>query len=411
VSQAGAGAGGSAGSAPAARPTLVAIYRPVFAVLLGCLWFELAIGLGMPLITVQLVGHQVGTGLIGIISSAYYVGFILGTLSCATIIDRVGHIRAFAVFSVLACSVFLLFALTLPPWPWLIWRAALGYVMAGIFVVVESWLNDRATPATRGRIFAAYQVTGWGAGGLAPLAMNMTDPMGPDLLMVAAMLFALAVIPMALTRAGSPDIGQRTRLGLRALYAASPVGFTVCFGAGLISSAFFGLLPVYADAVGRTTGELTIILFVATLGGFLVQVPAGYASDRLGRRPLILLALGVMAATAVAALVLPNQGLVALSLLAFAFSFGYGPLYALGVAQTNDRLTAKDFVAASGGLLCAWAVGASVGAAVCAQVMDVMGPQGLFVFEVAVIAIVALVTLYRMTRRPAPVRADGGGAA
>lgn len=379
---------------------LVAVLRPVFAILLGCVSFEIAAGLISPLVTVQLVGRDTATELIGLVFAAYFVGFIVGTLTCARIIDRAGHIRAMCVFSVLTANVTLMFAMTESPWVWMMLRACHGFAMAGTFVIIESWLNDKATPATRGKILAAYQVVGWSTGGLAPLGLNLTDPQGPLLFMVGAIGFATALIPVALTRIGDPEIGQRSRFGLRKLFTISPVGVTVGFGSGLVNSVFFGLLPVYMAAQGFTTGELTIALSVATLGGLLVQIPAGVASDRFGRRPVILIGLAVALVPSVAALVVGAPTFAMLLGIVFVFAFGAGQLYPVAVAQTNDHLTPRDFVAASGGLLCAWAIGAAIGAGIGAEAMAVLGASGLFIFEVAVLGVLAAFTIYRMTRRP-----------
>jgi len=389
-----------------------AILGSVAAVLLCCFAFQLAQGVLSPVITVQLVGHQTATGLIGIVSSIYFVGFIAGTLHSQRVIDRVGHIRALGVFAVVAADAALLFALFDPPWTWLLWRAALGYALAGIFVVVESWLNDKAATSTRGTVFGLYQVVSWGTGIVAPLGMNLADPMGPVLLIVAAIAFATALVPVALTRVGNPEVGQRSRFGLRRLIAISPLGVATCFASGLVNSAFFGLMPVYTDAVGIGTENLSLILAVATIAGTVMAVPVGMLADRFGRRPVLLAGLAIAGAASVAALRMDTGGLVVMAIVAFVFTLGAGQAYTLGVAQTNDYVTGRDFVAASGGLLCAWAVGASIGAAIGAQAMTLAGADGLFFYELIILVALGLFTVYRMIRRPGrPGAAGPKGAA
>jgi len=379
---------------------MAAVLGPVVAVLLCCAIFQFAQGVLYPLITVQLVGHRVSTGLIGAIGAIYFVGFVVGTLSCGRIIDRVGHIRALSVFAVLAADSTLLFAVTPPPWPWLASRLALGYAMAGVYVVVESWLNDKANQATRGSIFGVYQVIGWSSAGLAPFVLNLTDPMGPDLVILAAAGLAAALIPVALTRVGNPEIGQRNHFGVRRLIAISPTGVAACFVSGLVNSAYFGLLPVYTDAQGFSTGDLTVVLFAATAGGTLTALPAGILADRLGRRPVMLAFTAVAAGAGALMVALDVGSLPVMVALALVFTAGAGPLYAFGVGQTNDYVLPRDFVAASGGLLCAWAIGASAGSLAGSQAIAVLGADGLFVYILAVYAALALFTAFRMARRP-----------
>ena len=206
------------------RPALGVVLGAVAAILLCCLSFQFSQGVLGPLITVQLVGHGTATGLIGVITSVYFVGFVVGTLHGQRIIDRVGHIRALGVFASLAAIATLLFVLTDPPWAWMALRAALGYALAGLFVVVESWFNDKATSATRGTVFGFYQLVGWGTGLVAPLTLNLADPMGSELIIVAAVGFAASMIPVALTRVGNPEAGQRGRISPRHLIAISPLG-------------------------------------------------------------------------------------------------------------------------------------------------------------------------------------------
>lgn len=385
------------------RPTgnhLSAALGPVAAILFCSAFFQFAQGILNPLVTVQLVDHGTATGLIGVVNAAYFAGFIAGTLHCGRIIDRVGHIRALSVFAVAAADAALLLGLSEPPWPWLLSRAALGYALAGIYVVIESWLNAKATTATRGRIFALYQVVGWGISAVTPLALNLGDTEGPGFIIVAALGFATALVPVALTRVGNPEIVQRSHFGLRHLVAISPLGVAACFASGLVNSAFFGLMPVYTAEHGLTTADLTLVLTGATLGGLAAQWPAGVLSDRLGRRPMMLAGIAV----AVAASVIPfltHVGAVPVMIgLVFLFAAGAGPLYTLGIGQTNDYVMPRDFVAASGGLLGAWAIGASLGTAIAAQVMAAFGADGLFGYEIVVLGALAVFAVHRMIKRP-----------
>src|SRR5262249_55890030 len=138
------------------RPTMMNALRLVAQVLVGIALLEIALGAFQPLVTLQLEHRSVDTQLIGLIGSAYFAGFVLGTMTCFPIIDRVGHIRAFSVFTVVAANATLLHVVLPTPLAWLVLRTVVGYGLAGLFTIVESWLNDKATSETRGRIFALY---------------------------------------------------------------------------------------------------------------------------------------------------------------------------------------------------------------------------------------------------------------
>src|SRR3546814_8569077 len=87
--------------------------------------------------------------------SAYFVGYLLGTYINPRIIHRVGHVRAFAIFAACASTTAILHALFVSPLFWAMLRVITGACMVGLYTVVESWLNTRAAPEQRSRVFAS----------------------------------------------------------------------------------------------------------------------------------------------------------------------------------------------------------------------------------------------------------------
>ena len=375
--------------------------QPVLPVLAGVVFLELAIGALGPVAGVQLVERGASASLVGLVTSAYYAGFLIGALFGYRVIDRVGHIRAFSALAVLAADAALLHALVGSPYAWAALRAVIGMAVAGLFVVAESWLNDKAGAETRGRIFATYMVASWAASGVAPLLLNVADPNNPLLFTAIAIAFATAVLPMALTTVGNPEIESRAHFGIVRLFRISPLGVAACFGSGLVSSAFYGMAPVYIDGIGLGARHLSVLLSVAILGGLLVQFPIGWLSDRFGRRPLMFISGTLASAFALAITFFDGNSFATILALAFCFSSTTAPFYALGVAQTNDYITPRDFVAASGGLLFAWGLGASAGPSAAGWLMQLGGPKSLFFYLSAVLAIIAIFIVYRMVRRRA----------
>lgn len=373
--------------------------RQIAPVLLGIVFAQLALGALSPLVGVLLVQRGASAPVVGVVASSYFVGFLLGTQSCSRIVARVGHIRAFAVFAAMGADAVLLQAITESPALWAVLRGLTGFGMSGVFLVAESWLNSKTTAETRGRTFGIYLVVSWGASAVGPLALNFASPAGDDLFIIIAMGFATALVPMALTQVGNPEIGSRMRLGLKRLFEVSPLGVVACLGAGLVNSAFYGLLPVYVDRIGHSPAELSLLLTTALLGGLAAQYPIGWLSDRFGRRPVALATMLLGLAFALAVLALRAHQFGALLALAFFFAAMVAPLYGLGAGQTNDYIQPRDFVAASSGLLFTWALGASAGPAIASAVIGVLGADGLFAYIAAILAAVALFTVYRMQRR------------
>ncbi len=375
--------------------------QPVVPVLLGIILIEAALGIVGAVMGIQMASRDVPSFLIGIVFSAYFVGFLAGSLTCERLIDRVGHIRAFGVFAVVTSIATLLLAVTSNIYAWIIFKIMAGYAVAGAFVVIESWLNDKASEDNRGRIFAVYMVVSWGASGLSPLSLNFANTYSDILFEISTILLAASMIPLALTKVGNPEIGHRQSFSIVKLMKASPTGVACCFASGLLTGAFYSLLPVYVETIGRTPRELSILIAVGTTAALIVQYPVGYISDHYGRRPVII---GTMAIAAMMALIIaatPELPFAWLLFMFFLLTAFQSPLYALGVGQTNDYVDRKDFVPAAAGLLFLWGVGACVGPTLVGFIMEWVGPEGLFLYLGVGCALVALFALYRVFRRRA----------
>ena len=371
---------------------------PIAPVLLGVVCAQIALGIMTTLIPLLLLRAGVGTQVVGMIASAYFAGFLAGALSADRVVARVGHIRAFAVFAAIAADAALFMPFFTAPWMWAILRAAVGYAASGMFLVAESWLNDRADAATRGRTFGAYLVASWGGAAAGPLVLNGVD--GSALLfVVVGLAFATALLPMALTEQANPPIGPRHFMWLHRLFAISPLGVTCCIASGLCNSAFYALMPVYLENRGYGTASVPLFLSIATVSGLAVQYPIGMLSDRLGRRVVTLACIGI---AFLLALVLAKTSGTTLWLaiaVGAVFAGMTAPLYGLGAGHTNDHADRADLVGVSGGLLFAWSLGSSLGPTAAGVAMGVAGPGGLFLYLATVLGLVGLMTLVRMFAR------------
>ncbi len=377
------------------------ILPTVLQVLLSVVLLDAALAILSPLIGLQLARRGVAPEIIGLISSAYYVGFLAGTLTCHKIIDRVGHIRAFGVFAVVAANATLLHILFDDAYFWIGLRVVVGYGVAGLIVIIESWLNDKASTENRGRVFALYMALTWAASGLGPLALNIEDPSGQILFVIITMLIGFSLIPMALTRIRNPEIAHREHFGIRRLYRISPTATVVSFASGLVPTAIYALLPLYTEQNGYSTAELSIVFSVAVIAGLVMQFPIGHLADHLGRRPLMFASAASAGVTSVALVFLGGTGFWWLLVLYFVLEGLMAPLYALAVGQASDYVEKKDFVATSAGLLFAWGLGASLGPAVAGVAVRPFGTEGLFMFAAVSLGLIALFVAYRMMRRQA----------
>lgn len=342
---------------------------------------------------------------IGAITSAYYVGAVLGSQLCNRIVKRVGHIRAFAIFAALLASSALAHTLILAPVVWILLRAAGGFSIYGFTLVAESWLNAAVTPTIRGRALGLYMIITFAALTLGQLLLNTGDPAGYHLFTLSGIAFALALIPVALTKTTSPVEMTTEYLSLRRLFEISPFGLIGMLAAGMMIEAFLSLGSVYAQKSGFTTVQISLFMSAPIVGGLLFQWPFGWVSDRFNRRWTLI---GVAAGTGLSALAVVGLGEAVFPLLlAVATAHGglFFTLYPLSLAHANDKAEPDQFVELSRGLLLVYFVGALVAPFVGSLVMEALGPSGLFI-EITVIAgALTLFGLYAQWRAaPIPER-------
>lgn len=358
-------------------------FRSVLAILFSTLIFLMGSGLLTTLIPVR--AHLAGFSdfELGAVGSFYYVGFVLGCFTGPRLFARAGHSRTFAVAAGLATTATLLQALQVTVPAWILTRGLFGFAAAMLYMTMESWLNDRATNETRGRIFASYMVVNYLGLMLGQWLYVTGKPSSFSLFSLAAIFYALCTIPVGLTRTPQPQTTLVPTLNPLKIFHLSPVGVAGCIVVGFANAAVWVFLPVYAQGQGMTRGLLAAVMVAFTLGGALSQMPIGRLSDRIDRR-YVIAAVTLAAALAGIALYLFGGHDKTLTLaLVGVFGFLSLPLYGLSVAHANDRLTRDMFVEASATLLLINAVASAFGPVLGALVTSRFGMQSLFLYTAA----------------------------
>ena len=341
---------------------------------------------------------------IGAVGAGFWVGIVIGSLRCGKLIQSVGHIRAFLALGAIASTAPLLHLLVMDPTAWVVARTLTGFCFAGVFIVVESWLNSAATDKTRGQILSAYAMTGLLAGIVGQLLLPATDPTGFRPFCIIAIIIAFALVPIALTRAEAPTHdGGGARISLRGLYRQSPFGLVSASLCGVTTSAFFTLGPLFAQQRGLDTAGVAAFMASGTLGGFLMAWPLGWLSDRLDRR-VVIIGAAITAAVSLftmMALVPDDAPRWILYLCAALFGGTIIPTYSVVMAHVNDAVGEGEFVAASGGLLIMQGAGAAVGPVIAGLAMSAF-QRGMSYTLIATQILMAVWGVYRMKRRAAP---------
>lgn len=342
-----------------------------------------------------------GTEVTGIVMSCYFVGYIVGSIWTPRMVQGVGHVRVFAALASLSSAAALLHVVFLDPFTWGAMRAVTGFSYAGLYVVAESWLNDRATNRTRGQLLSVYMVVLFGGLALGQLLLNVGDPGGFVLFVLTSVLISVALVPISLTAGQVPEFQAPSRVSLMQLYRLSPLGVIGSMFTGMSHGAIFAMGAVLAKAVGLSVSEVSYFMACFIIGGMLFQWPIGHASDRFDRRQVLTAVTFLAAAVAVVATTATAAHPVALFAVAFVLGGMALPMYSVCLAHTNDNLEPSQMVAASGTLVLAGGVGATAGPTAAAALMSMLGPSGFFWWLAITHAAIGIFALYRMTRRPA----------
>jgi MFS family permease len=377
----------------------------VFSLLIGAALLTVGNALLGTLVSLRMAIEGFPRVLAGVVMSAYFAGFVLGSIYAFRIIDRVGHIRAFAAFAATLGAAATAQALVISPLSWMVLRAAVGFAIAGKLIVAESWLNSTASAADRGRVFSLYMIAIYLGFGSGQLALLLGDPAGLELFLVVALFLSASILPIVLTRATAPVTPPTPRLRIRRIYDIAPLGLIGALVAGVAVGAVQSIGPQYARELGLSVTGISWFMGAFFLSGLLLQWPAGHTSDRMDRRA-VLAAMALLTVLAFVAIAIVEDRSFALLIgLAVVGGGAVATVYPLSVAHANDRLRGEGVVGITAGLLLANGVGAIAGPIFATTLMLGLGAPGLFYGAAVPCLALAGYAAFRISRH-APVEQD-----
>ncbi len=356
-------------------------------------------GLQGTFISLRALEEGFSTSMIGVVGTGYNIGFAIGCIYVTRLIRATGHIRTFSALAAIASAASILMLLFIDPTAWFLMRLVQGICFAGLFAVVESWLNAKVTNSTRARTLSIYRFVDLGAVTLAQYAIPAVGIGGFELFVIISMALTLSLVPISLTDRSSPEAPEDVRFDIRVLWKVSPLATVGCIVVGLTNSSFRSLGPIYADGIGMSVTAIATFMSVGIFAGVVLQYPLGHYSDKLDRRLIILVAtFGAFASGLFLAFVAGTN-----AWLNFAGIFAFGafamPLYSLCSAHANDHAAPGQHALVSAGTLFFWSIGAVIGPLFASFMLDLFGPQALFIYMVVVLFGFMAYTLSRMMVR------------
>lgn len=338
---------------------------------------------------------------IGWIGFGYALSFTAGCLFVPRMVLRVGHVRVYAVLAAVLAISILLHALIVHPLAWVVTRGIGGFALAGTYMIVESWLNEKAPNEERGKIFSVYMVVTMVGLMSGQFLLATADPGLATLFMIAAVLLAAAVIPTGLSNATSPRPLAQVSLDLRKLFTNSPLAFIGVAVTGAAFGAYSFQTPVFLQAVGLSHAQIATTMALVMIGGMVFQFPIGRYSDRTDRRFVIIATTSAGVVLTTLLTMMAGVSLTVLFVLMFLFGGVLMPLYSIIVAHANDHASPDDFVEVSSGLLIIYGAGSMAGPVIAGGFMNIMGPAGIFAMMALSFLAFTFYAAWRLTRREA----------
>jgi MFS family permease len=356
---------------------------PIAALLLSDALVLLGHGLLLTLLPVSANLLGFSNFQVGLTASSYFVGFVAGCFATPFVLRRVGHIRTFAVLASAYTTIILLFVWSQSFIGWMILRFMIGAMVAGIYMIIESWLNERADSNNRGTILSFYAMLNLV---MITLAQQLLNLGGVDTLLLftlAGIFLSLSIVPVSLTLTLAPTPISKVSVDFAKVWRHSHIGIIGSIFAGLITGAFWALAPIYANDSGFSTFEMANFMSAVVLGGALFQIPLGRFSDKFDRRLILIfiaLAGSIVSFLMFAASFQDFYAGSVSTTLGFLWGAFSMTMYAICLAHANDNADSSDFVDIGSAMLITFGLSSAIGAPIASVFMNLLGHEFLFVF-------------------------------
>ncbi len=354
------------------------------ALLLSVMLVQMGIGALRPFDSISGAALGFTSVDIGLIASGHFAGFLCGCLLGPKLVYRAGHSRAFAILAAVGVISIIAHTIKADPYFWTFARILGGFAVAGCYTVIESWLQAKATNKIRARVFSIYRIADFAGQIFANGLIGVLTPASYISYNILAMIMCLALIPLAVTLSKEPSLPKTKIFRPFLAYKISPLASLGVVTAGISTSAFGSIAPLYAANLGMSSLEISYFLTAAVTGGIIVHPPAGLLADRFDRRSVMMffsiLSTVVCLAIGSDLVEISGQGHGGSLLLALLFGVSTFPIYSLSAAHANDFAGPDDVLDLSASLIFFYALGAIISPIIAGYIIGRFGTPYLFIY-------------------------------
>jgi MFS family permease len=384
---------------PLAAPAIA-----IASVILSMALVAVGNGLMFAFVPVRLGAEGFAPTWAGSILTGLSAGGIVGCLATGWVVRRIGHARAYMLFSALIVLSNVALGLGTYPVLWIGSRVLYGFAICALFIIAQSWLNDAVANTIRGRVMAIFYVSyivGLGVGSFLLRFVELSTAAAP---LVGIAFTALSILPVGMTRLAQPPAPEAASLALGRAWKISPVGVAGMLAVGGLSMMIAGFTPIHATENGYTQAQVATLMFAMPLGTLLFQIPLGWLSDRTDRRYVLIAASMVVVVAGLAALRFDGAALLTIIAIYVVWSGFSESIYSLSSAHANDRASKDELIHLSSSMLFAWSVSGFVVPGLGTLLTAAYGTQSFMYVAIAIAALYCVFVIWRVstTRRVPP---------
>ena len=356
--------------------------------------FGFTFGLSSPLLSLILESTGVGSSMIGLNGAMTSVGFLASAPVIPFLIRRFGVMRFITLSALAATTALLLLRVIDDLLAWFLLRFIFGAALNGLLLVSETWINQIADPASRGRAIAIYVTVIAAAFAVGPMIIPLTGIEGWTPFIVGAMAVLASAAAFRPVRRIAPRFDDRQTLAIVSFFKVAPTLMAAVAAVAVIDGAMVVHLAVYGLRLEAGLALAAGMVSAFMVGNVLLQIPLGWMADRLNGYRILA---GCAAAGIVCGLVIVAFApvhVIVLPVLVLWGGFTYG-LYTIALTLLGGRFSGTNLVAANAAFALMWGAGGIAGPAVGGVAMDAVGPHGLPLTVVAACALFLVLLLLR----------------
>ncbi|MCW3170932.1 MFS transporter [Shewanella subflava] len=335
------------------------VENSIAAPVIGLTFFAIASGFLMSLIPLSLSYFGLSQSLTPWLASVFYFGLLLGATCIQRVIKYFGHRRAFILFLSLVAITVVAMLLMPNPVTWLAARFVAGMAIAGVFVVVESWLLMANCPKKRVKRLGLYMAALYGGSAAGQLAISLFGTQGLQPYMLVLGLLFLATLAPLILRSGQPVSEELQRINRKEIRHINRPAIIGCIVSGLLLGPIYGLMPLYLSQSTAFSGQTGLLMASVILGGMAVQPIASALSTRMSKSLLmaIFCLLGCIAVMGI----LESSSLLMMAISLLLLGASSFALYPIAITLASDTLPIEKMVSVTELMLLCYSVGSVLG--------------------------------------------------